>query len=89
MSTIPGYVECLPIEVLVVLALPALVVAGVIVQFFRARRQGLRGRSAFIAIFKPVRIWMQGEAAERGLPTSRLEVLVMPTGDNRSSSQSQ
>jgi hypothetical protein len=79
----------MPIEILFILALPALVVTGMILQFLRARRRGLRGRSAFIAIFKPVSIWMQGEAAMRGLPASRLEVVDAPTGDDRSSSQSQ
>lgn len=81
--------KCMPIEAIVIFAFPALIVTGMILQFLRARRRGLRGRSAFIAIFKPVSIWMQGEAASRGLPASRLEVVDARTGDDRTSSQSQ
>jgi hypothetical protein len=77
----------MPLDALFPLALPALVVIGMILQFFRARRQGLRGRSAFIAIFKPVRLLMQAEAAGRGLPAARLEVVDTDTGDGRPSSQ--
>lgn len=71
---------------LVLLAIPALMVLGMIVQLVRARRRGLRGRSAFVAIFTPVRILMQGEAAGRGLPAARLEVLDPPANDPGSTS---
>ena len=78
----------MPIEILVLVALPTLVAIGMVMQLFRARRQGLRGRSALIAIFKPVRILMQGEAAGRGLPAARLEVMDPPASDTGSSAQS-
>jgi hypothetical protein len=71
---------------LVLLAIPVLVVLGMIVQFVRARRRGLRGQSAFVAIFTPVRILMQGEAAGRGLPAERLEVRDPPANDLGSNS---
>jgi hypothetical protein len=71
---------------LVLLAIPVLLIAGMIVQLVRARRRGLRGRSAFIAIFKPVKILMQGTAAGRGLPAERLEVRDTPADDLRGSS---
>jgi hypothetical protein len=77
----------MPLDILFILALPALVAIGMVLQYLRARRQGLRGRSAFIAIFTPVRILMQGEAAGRGLPSARLEVLDPPTTDTNSSAQ--
>ena len=77
----------MPLDILFLLALPALIAIGMILQYLRARRQGLRGRSAFIAIFTPVRILMQGEAAGRGLPAARLEVLHPPTTDTGSSAQ--
>lgn len=77
----------MPLDALFYLGLPALVAIGMILQFFRARRQGLRGRSAFIAIFKPVRLLMQTEAAGRGLPAARLEVLERPASDTGSSAQ--
>ena len=68
------------------LAIPVLVIMGMIVQLARARRRGLRGRRAFIAIFKPVKILMQGAAAGRGLPAERLEVRDTPADDLRGSS---
>ena len=77
----------MPLDALFTLALPALIAIGMILQYFRARSQGLRGRSAFIAIFKPVKILMQGEAAGRGLPAARLEVLDPPATDTNSSAQ--
>jgi hypothetical protein len=76
------------IEILVLVALPVLVAIGMVMQFFRARRHGLRGRRAFIAIFTPVRILMQGEAAGRGLPAARLEVMDPPASDPGFSAQS-
>jgi hypothetical protein len=75
------------LEILILFALPALVAIGMVLQYLRARRRGLRGRSALIAIFTPVRILMQGEAAGRGLPASRLEVLDPPATDTGSSAQ--
>jgi hypothetical protein len=77
----------MPLDILFLLALPALIAIGMILQYLRARRQGLRGRSAFIAIFTPVRILMQREAAGRGLPAARLEVLDPPATDTNSSAQ--
>jgi hypothetical protein len=77
----------MPLDILFILALPALVAIGMVLQYLRARREGRRGRSAFIAIFKPVRILMQGEAAGRGLPAARLEILDPPATDNNSSAQ--
>jgi hypothetical protein len=77
----------MPLDILFLLALPALVAIGMVMQLFRARRQGLRGRSALIAIFKPVRLLMQTEAAGRGLPAARLEILDPPAPDTRSSAQ--
>jgi hypothetical protein len=77
----------MPLDIFFLLALPAIVAIGMILQYFRARRQGLRGRSALIAILKPVRILMQGEAAGRGLPAARLEVVDTHTSDGRPSSQ--
>jgi hypothetical protein len=77
----------MPLDILFLLALPALIAIGMILQYLRARRQGLRGRSALIAIFTPVRILMQGEAAGRGLPAARLEVLDPPATDTGSSAQ--
>ena len=86
-SAKPAQTVPMPLDILFLLALPTLVAIGMVMQLFRARRQGLRGRSALIAIFKPVRILMQGEAAGRGLPTARLEVLDPPAPDTRSSAQ--
>lgn len=69
---------------LVLLALPVLVIMGMIVQLVRARRRGLRGRAALIAVLSPVRILMQGEATGRGLPAERLEILAPPNSDTNS-----
>ncbi len=77
----------MPWENLVLLVLPVIVVIGMFLQFIRARRDGLRGRSAVVAIFKPVRLLMQGSASAHGLPAPRLEV-VDPLNPENNSSQS-
>jgi hypothetical protein len=86
-SSNPAQTVPMPLDILFILALPALVAIGMVLQYLRARRRGLRGRSALIAIFTPVRILMQGEAAGRGLPASRLEVVDTHTSDGRPSAQ--
>jgi hypothetical protein len=75
----------MPFDAIFLLAIPVLLVAGMIVQFIRARRDGLRGRSALIAIFKPFRLFMQGSASAHGLPAPRLEVVDSPNSHHKSS----
>ena len=68
----------MPYEWIAVLAIPALVVVGVVVRFVRLRRAGVRGSQLFRQAMKPVSIAMQGESVQRGLPVAKLDVIEKP-----------
>jgi hypothetical protein len=68
------------VEWIFVLAIPLIVVTGVVVRFIRGRRQGLRGKWLFLSVMKPVSIAMQGESIKVGLPVADFRPHNRPDG---------